>query len=194
MNNCPGRSPGQEPPWPRRARAAVAATVIATAALLAACSSHPSSPAYGGSPSAVAAAGSPSAVAFANCVRSHGVAAYPDPRSNRGPNGSSMQRFAQELGVSVSRLQAALNACADLNPKLHGSASQPLTAQEERDYLRAAACMRSHGFAIPDPSFSGGHPSFSLPSSINTASPQFAQALQTCQKLIPAGLPYSGSD
>ena len=192
MNNCPGRGPGQGPPWPRRARAAVAVTVIATAALLAACSS-PSSPASG-SPSAGAAAGSPSAVTFAHCVRSHGVPDYPDPGSNRGPNGSSMQQFAQELGVSVSRLQAALNACADLNPKLHGPASQPLTAQEEQAYLRAAACMRSHGFAIPDPSFSGGHASFSLPSSINTTSPQFAQALQTCQKLIPAGLPYSGSD
>ena len=188
MNNCPG----QGPPWPRRARAAVAVTVIATAALLAACSSSPSSPASGSS-SAGAAAGSPSAVAFAHCVRSHGVPDYPDPGSNRGPNGSSMQQFAQELGVSLSRLQAALNACVNLNPKVH-AASQPLTAQEEQDYLRAAACMRSHGFAIPDPSFSGGHASFSLPSSINTTSPQFAQALQTCQKLIPAGLPYSGSD
>ena len=105
-----------------------------------------------------------------------------------------MQQFAQVLGVSLSRLQAALDACVNLNPKVHGPASQPLTAQEEQDYLRAAACMRSHGFAIPDPSFSGGHASFSLPSSINTTSPQFAQALQTCQKLIPAGLPYSGSD
>jgi hypothetical protein len=191
MNN----RPGQGPPWPRRARAAVAiaATAIATAAMLAACSS-PSSTVSGRSPGAGGAAGSPSAASFASCIRSHGVPDYPDPGRNAGPNGQSMQQFAQELGISVSRLRAALDACANLNPKLHAPAGQPLTAQEEQDYLRAAACMRSHGFAIPDPSFAGGHASFALPSGIHTTSPQFVHALQTCQKLIPAGLPYSGSD
>ncbi len=132
-------------------------------------------------------------VAFASCVRSHGVPTYPDGGNGPQPNGN-MQQFAQRLGVSLSRLRAALNACAGLNPKLHGSESQPLTAQEEQDYLRAAACMRSHGFPdFPDPSFSGGHASFSIPSSINTSSPQVIQAVHACQRLIPAGLPYSGS-
>jgi hypothetical protein len=110
------------------------------------------------------------------------------------PNGS-VQQFAQQLGVSVSRLRAALDACVNLNPKANGQGSQPLTAQEQQDYLRAAACMRSHGVpSFPDPSFSGGHVSFSIPSSINTSSPQVVHAIQVCQKLIPAGLPYSGSD
>jgi hypothetical protein len=128
-------------------------------------------------------------------MRSHGVPSFPYPGSDGPSLGGSLQQVAQQLGVSVSQLQAANDACNALNPKLHGTASQPLTAQEEQDYLRAAACMRSHGVPnFPDPSFSGGHVSVSIPSSINTSSPQVAQAIQVCQKLIPAGLPYSGTD
>jgi hypothetical protein len=53
--------------------------------------------------------------------------------------------------------------------------------------------MRSHGIAtFPDPDFSSGTVSFTLPSSIATTSPQFAQARQICQRLIPPGLPFSG--
>jgi hypothetical protein len=56
--------------------------------------------------------------------------------------------------------------------------------------------MRSHGItSFPDPVFSSGGVSFPSPlSNIDTSSPQFIQARQTCQRLIPAGLPYSGSE
>ena len=54
--------------------------------------------------------------------------------------------------------------------------------------------MRSHGITnFPDPTFSGGRVNLSIPPSIDTSSRQFTQAAQTCTKLIPAGLPYSGS-
>jgi hypothetical protein len=56
--------------------------------------------------------------------------------------------------------------------------------------------MRSHGItSFPDPVFSGGGVSFPAPlPNIDTSSPQFTRARQICQRLIPAGLPYSGSD
>jgi hypothetical protein len=56
--------------------------------------------------------------------------------------------------------------------------------------------MRSHGITIfPDPVFSAGGVSFpSPPSGVDTSSPQFTRARQICQRLIPAGLPYSGSE
>ncbi len=55
--------------------------------------------------------------------------------------------------------------------------------------------MRSHGVPnFPDPNFSGGNVSFPIPPSTDTHSTQFNEARQTCQKLIPAGLPYSGSE
>jgi hypothetical protein len=52
--------------------------------------------------------------------------------------------------------------------------------------------MRSHVISgFPDPTFSGGNVNFAIPSSLDTNSVPFNQALQTCRKLIPSGLPYS---
>jgi len=121
-------------------------------------------------------------------VRSHGVPGFPDPDSNgQIPKEAAVRALR---GVSDSRAMAATNACANLNPA--GQASPTLTAREQRDYLRAAACMRSHGITnFPDPTFPGGRVNLSIPSSIDTKSRQFTQAAQTCTQLIPAGLPYS---
>ena len=191
MNNRPGRGPGPRQPWPRRARAAAVITVMAAAALLAAaCSSSPSSTGSGGSPNAGGSASSPSALAFSRCMRSHGVPNFPDPPPSF--NGKFPGSSPQQLGVSVSRIRAATVACQNLLPTVRGPAL--LTAQEQQDYLRAAACMRSHGITnFPDPVFSGGTVHFPIPSSIDASSTSFTQARQTCERLIPAGLPYSGS-
>ena len=191
MNDCPGRGPGPRLPGPQRARVAAVITVTA-AALLAACGGSPSStgsPSSAGSGGSLAAgrsANSPSALAFARCVRSHGVPDFPDPDSS----GQFSKEELLQLGVSDSRLRAAEDPCQNLLP----AGQAPLTAQQQQDYLRAAACMRAHGITnFPDPAFSGGSVNFPIPSSIDTHSTQFTQAQQTCEKLIPAGLPNSGS-
>jgi hypothetical protein len=125
-------------------------------------------------------------LAFARCMRAHGIPNFPDP----GGDGHFNKHVLRQLGVSDARLRAVNGACQHLQPP--GEA--PLTAQQQQDYLRAAACMRSHGIAgFPDPSFSGGGVHFPVPSGIDPNSPQFTQARHTCQRLIPAGLPYSGS-
>jgi hypothetical protein len=49
------------------------------------------------------------------------------------------------------------------------------------------------GTNFPDPTFSGGNVNLHIPSSIETNSTQFVQVRQVSQKLIPRGLPYSGS-
>ncbi len=75
-------------------------------------------------------------------------------------------------------------------------AVQTITPAEQADYLRAAACIRSHGVPdFPDPVFDnvGDGVHFNIPSSINPNSPQAKSAVTTCQKLIPKGLPDSGS-
>lgn len=171
---------------------AAALAVTAGLALLTACSGSPSSTGSSTSPAPSGSGGSPSALAFSRCMRSHGVASFPDPPASF--TGKFPGSSPQQLGVSPSRLQAASSSCQNLFPVLPGQA--PLTVQEQRDYMRAAACMRSHGItAFPDPVFSGGHVSFTLPSgSADTSSPQFTRARQVCQRLIPAGLPYSGSE
>ena len=192
MNNSPGRRAGPRPPWPRRARAAAVITLIAAAALLtAACSGSPSSTGSGGSLTAGGSANSSSAVAYSRCVRGHGVPNFPDPDSNGQIPKEAVVPALREVGDS--RAKAATNACTNLNPA--GQESPTLTAREQQDYLRAAACMRSHGITnFPDPTFPGGHVNLpQISSSIDTSSTQFTQARQTCEKLIPAGLPYSRS-
>jgi hypothetical protein len=122
-------------------------------------------------------------------VRSHGVPDFPDPGSN-GQIPNDAKRALREVSDSVAK--AATYACRNLNPA--GQGSPPLTAQGQQDYLRAAACMRSHGFAnFPDPTFPGGRMNIFIPSSIDTKSRQFTQAQQTCARFVPAGLRYSGS-
>ena len=187
MNNFPGRGPSPRQPWPRRVHAAAVITVMAAAALLAAaCSGSPSS---SGSPSATGTGhGSFLAdeLAFSRCVRAHGVPNFPDPSANGQASASSKQVLASNPGSP-----AAVRACVHLLPIGHGQTGG-LTAQQQQDYLRAVACMRSHGITnFPDPVFSGGSVSFPIPSSIDTSSERFTQARQTCAHLIPAGLPYS---
>ena len=192
MYNAPGGGPGPRPPWPRRARAAGVITVIAAAAALAAaCGGSPSATGSGGSPTAGGSADSSSAVGYSRCVRAHGVPGFPDPGSNGQIPGQAAKSALHE--VSDSRARAATYACRNLNPA--GQGSPTLTAQEQQDYLRAAACMRSHGItSFPDPTFPGGHVNLPrIPSSIDTKSPPFTQAAQTCIRLIPTGLPYSGN-
>jgi hypothetical protein len=190
MNNCPGRRPCPRLPWPQRARVAAVITVTAAGLLAAACggspssTGSPSSAGSGGSPAAGGSANSPSALAFARCVRSHGVPNFPDPDSS----GQFSKEELRQLGVSDSRLRAAEDPCQNLLP----AGQAPLTAQQQQDYLKAAACMRAHGVAnFPDPAFSGGGVHFSIPSSIDTSSAPFTQARQACVRLIPAGLPYN---
>jgi len=176
----------QRPARPRRA--GVLAITVGLVLLTAACGGSPSS---SGGPSSTGSGGALSAyishqLAYARCMRAHGIPNFPDP----GGDGHFNKHELRQLGISESRARAAGAACQNLLP----AGQPPLTAQQQQDYLRAAACMRSHGIAgFPDPSFSGGGVHFPIPSGIDPSSPQFYQARHSCQRLIPAGLPYSGS-
>jgi hypothetical protein len=183
MSNChPGRRLGSRQPWPRRARAAALIAVMAVAAPLTACGG-PSSPSSGASPNAGAATSTVSALSFARCVRAHGVSNFPDPDSS----GTFSEQVLSQLGVSQSRLRAAMAPCGNLDFSGQGT----ISTQDQQDYLRAAACMRSHGITnFPDPIFSNGNVSYPTPTPLDTGSTQYIQAAQTCTKLIPAGLPH----
>jgi hypothetical protein len=150
----------------------------------------------GPSPSGVAAgghAGATGLLAYASCMRSHGVPNFPDPAGRGGLPKEGV--ISAQRAVSSARARAAQNACADRLPaggSLSGQPSHTVTAQQQQYYLQAAACMRSHGFTnFPDPTFSGGVVNYPVPASIDSSSPQYAEAVHTCQRLIPAGLPYS---
>jgi hypothetical protein len=160
--------------------------IVSVALLATACGGSPSAAGSGGSSSAGSASSS-SGVAYSRCMRAHGVPDFPDPGAGGQISKSAVIRAFRQ--VSDSTANSASARCASLNPA--GQASPVLTSGQRQDYLRAAACMRAHGFpGFPDPTFPGGRLSLSIPSSIDTASAPFEQAARTCTRLIPAGLRY----
>ncbi len=124
---------------------------------------------------------------FAACMRSHGVANFPDPVI--GPGQVSI-RLTPTV-ASSPHFSSAQAACQHLLPG-KPTATQ-FSTQQEADYLKAAACMRSHNIVgFPDPVFpSPGNVKFPLPAGMDPNSPRFLAARAICQKLIPQGLPYS---
>ncbi len=129
------------------------------------------------------------ALAFARCLRSHGLAKWPDPTSG----GEFDKSKLRQTGYSVAQVRAVEDGpCKQLLP---GSPAAPtIDAAERTDYLKAAACMRSHGFPnFPDPTFPNSNVHLSIPSSIDQDASPFRSAATICTKLIPPGLPYSSS-
>lgn len=198
MRSAPQGTNGLRPRWSRRLGrvTAMLGGALAVSLVVAACGS-PSTPgvATGSTTSTTdshSTGGSTPAtgpLAYAACMRSHGVPNFPDP-DNSGNFSALKNETLQQLGVTSAQLRAADSRCVHLLPP--GEGGNPLTVQQQQDYLRAAACMRSNGITnFPDPVFSGGSVNFPIPSSINTHSTRFTQADQTCRKLIPAGLPYA---
>jgi hypothetical protein len=188
----------------RRARLRLAALMtagfLAVGAAVSACGGGPSTPgAATGSTTTIAANSSGGTtdatglVAYSSCMRSHGVPNFPDPASSGGIPKTGV--ISAEGAVSSAQVDAAQNACKSLLPAgspLSGTPIQTVPTRDQQDYLKVAACLRSHGVAnFPDPTFSNGTVHFDIPPSIDTHSTQFAQAKQICQKLIPPGLPGS---
>jgi len=147
--------------------------------------------ASGASSTTAATAGTQNgALAFARCMRSHGLPKWPDPTSG----GVFDKTVLRQTGYSVSQVRAAEDGAC--NHLLGGASHQgpTITAADRADYLKAAACMRSHGFPdFPDPTFQNNNVQTNIPSSIDQDASRFRSAAMICTKLIPAGLPYSSS-
>ena len=188
--------------WRRRLRRAaeMAGGAFAVGVVIAACGGGPSAPGVATGSTTTSGSSSISThatglLAYPSCIRVHGVPSFPDPSASGEIPKQGV--ISVESAVSTSRVTAADNHCAHLLPpggSLSGRASQPVTVQDQQYYLNAVACMRAHGITdFPDPVFSGGGVSFTRPPGIDTSSPQYIQANQISRKLIPAGLPDSGS-
>ena len=128
-------------------------------------------------------------VEFAQCMRTHGVANFPDP------NGQGQVQFSGVNPTSPS-FEAAQRACAKYSP---GGGKPPSAAQQQQavaNALKFSECMRSHGITdFPDPqvSSSGGHVGIRISikvgpgSNLNPNNPQFQAAQKACQSLRPGG-------
>jgi hypothetical protein len=131
------------------------------------------------------------AVAYSACVRAHGVPDFPDPRVST--SGSEV-KVAIGINPAISdnpHFKSAQQACRKLLPGggPGPSSNQQISPQEQSQYLKAAACIRSHGIPnFPDPTFSGGGVHLPKTAGIDLHSPQVRAAEEACQSLIPGGL------
>ena len=171
----------------------VVVAILGTGVLATACGGASKTTQQSGAHSGSAVSLENSALAYVNCMRTHGEPNMPEPTfSGR----HAALHITPNSGVDPGSPQftAATNACKHLAPHGGGpSSGQTITPAQQADYLKAVACMRSHGFpGFPDPVFQNNDVTFSAAGSrIDTNSSQYKRALTTCQKLIPAGLPDS---
>jgi hypothetical protein len=202
----------KRPTQPRRAwHAGIAAAGIAAIALLVAgcgggspssdvahlgssisASTSSSTPAAAsGEGSGVAQARS-QAVAYAACMRAHGIANFPEPQVSGNGNEVRVRMVAPASSVRGNpKFKSAQQVCGKLMPGggPSGSPAPPISPQEQSQYLKAAACIRSHGIpSFPDPTFSGGGVHLPKTAGVNPRSPQVRAAEEACQSLIPGGL------
>lgn len=168
----------------RLRRAGPPAAALACLGLLAAACS-------GGSANPGAGAGSPggsaktSALAYSQCMRAHGIKAFPDPNSqgqialNAGPGTGIDPRSPQ--------YQAADKACKSLMPASRLSPAQQ--AQLKAGNLKYAQCMRAHGISdFPDPNSQGQIQIQAKPGSdLDPNNPRFQSANKACQQYQPGG-------
>jgi hypothetical protein len=133
------------------------------------------------------------ALKFSQCMRSHGVTNFPDPKISGNRSIIQIQGNANGgsgLDPNSQQFQAAQSACQQFLPK--GNPENPQQQAQDRDAMvRFAQCMRSHGINIPDPQPSGnGNLGIKLgPGSAGAGqdfnSPQFQAAQSACQHFLP---------
>ena len=120
---------------------------------------------------------------FAQCMRSHGVPAFPDPSASGGTLNAVS---AAGINTQAPSYQTALQGCEKYSPAGHLSPAQ--SAVDKAKGLQFSQCMRAHGvFNFPDPiTGPDGAQAINLgPEHIDPNSPTIQAAGKACQKVVP---------
>ena len=161
-----------------------------TVAHLGSSTSSSSSTASAGSSQSGSASPDSQAVAYSACMREHGVPNFPDPKVSTNGNEVKVAVRVTPGITGNPKFNSAQQACSKLIP---GGGPGPgsdhqISPKEQSEYLKAAACIRSHGIPnFPDPTFSGGGVHVSH-KGLDLNSSQARKAEEACQSLIPGGL------
>jgi hypothetical protein len=124
--------------------------------------------------------------AFAQCMRGHGEPDFYLENKANAPSPSPDSAVLGMMGFIVpgvdprtAQFAAAMKVCKHLMP---GGGPRPASPQQIKAQIKFAQCMRAHGFPdYPDPDIQNGQPvTEPLPSDIDTTSPQFEKAQNTC--------------
>ncbi len=116
------------------------------------------------------------ALKFSECMRSNGIANFPDPQSSGGIQiGSS-----SGIDPQSPQFQAAQKACRKYFPVPDLSKAQ--IAQHEAEALEFAKCMRANGVPnFPDPQFGANGAEFVKPvPGLDPNSPSYQAAAAKC--------------
>lgn len=99
----------------------------------------------------------PAAAAFkyADCMRSHGVSGFPDPRVSSSPGHVSIAMVAPASLAGSRHFKSAQRACQGIMPS-PGNAVRSDQPQRRQALLALARCLRAHGVSdFPDPNPQG---------------------------------------
>lgn len=155
-------------------------------------SSSPSSSSSSSSSSSGEARPGSEAVAYSACMREHGVTNFPDPKVSVSGNSVRVSIRAPAGALkSNPHFKSAQQACRKLQPGggPGPNSAPPISPKEQTQYLKAAACIRSHGIPnFPDPTFSSGGVHLPKTAGLNLQSSRVRVAEEACQSLIPGGL------
>jgi len=130
------------------------------------------------------------AVAYSACMREHGVPSFPDPKVTTNGNEVKVAVRVTPGITGNPKFSSAQKACSKLIPGggPGPGSNHPISEKEQAEYLKAAACIRTHGIPnFPDPTFEGGGVHISH-KGLDLSSPQARKAEEACQSLIPGGL------
>jgi hypothetical protein len=126
------------------------------------------------------------ALKYAQCMRAHGIAKFPDP----GADGTITINPGDGVDPNSDQVKTAAEACKAYAPTGGGApgAKKADPHEQEKD-LAFAKCMRDHGIAgYPDPTTrDDGSLSWGLPKGTDINSDQFKAAQQACKSLLPDG-------
>ena len=164
----------------RRQRPLAALAPIAMVALISACgSSAPAQTAVGSSGGAGSTAARAKAVKFAECIRSNGVIAFPDPDA-AGQFAYGIPSYSSPLNPSSAAWRKAIGACKSLEPP--GFMPTSFTPKQLAARLKFAQCVRASGVpSFPDPTAHGPLVDVQGGQSI----PGLHAAIQKCVRLNP---------
>jgi hypothetical protein len=170
----------------RKRRPSAALVLIAMVVLISACGAG--APAATGTASGSSDGGDPTAsahekaVKFAECIRSNGVSAFPDPDAS-GQFAYGIPSYSSPLDPSSAAWQHAIGACKTLEPPRFMPTH--FTPKQLSARLKFAQCMRANGVPdFPDPTATGPLVDVSNGSSI----PGLHAAIQKCIRLNPAAV------
>jgi hypothetical protein len=171
-------------------RAAMIAALAVTALLAAACGgggSHASAASPTGGQSIAQAVAS-----YAACIRSHGEpnlyfsrqTGTPAPPASGEMAVLFVDGYVAEFNPNSPQFRSAQKTCQHLMPG--GDPSTGETHQQFLHWLKAAVCMRTHGYPNwPDPSANAN--GFTVPAGVDANSTQFQAAAKTCRVPVPPG-------